>query len=177
MNVTFRQSVPDDVYGIREVQRITWLNTYPNEEAGITAQDIKDKFKNDTTVEGMQKIEENKKKYDNPNLLTTVAVDENKIIGFCVAGKENENGRIQAIYLCPKYQGKGIGSKLIQAALAYLQNVKSIYLNVVAYNTKAIIFYKKHGFVETGKKGMLDTAAKLPSGKTFPEIELIKQMN
>lgn len=52
------------------------------------------------------------------------------------------------IDIAPTFTGKGSGSKLIEALLAYLkeENVEGIMLGVGAKNTRAIEFYKKHGF-------------------------------
>ena len=173
-NITVRKSIPDDVYGIREVQKITWINTYPNEEVGITLEDVESKFKNDNTSEGKQRTEQRKRKYKDKDIQTWVAEENNKIIGFCVAGKENRKDRILAIYVLPQYQGKGIGHELIIDGLKWIGTNKKVYINVVEYNMNAISFYKKHGFRETGVKGVFDSAAKLPSGKSLTEIELVK---
>lgn len=172
--IVIRRSVSDDVHGIRELHKITWLDTYPNNEAGITFEDIKDRFINDETLEGRQKIEAKKEKYFDKNQRIWVAEKDGKIIGSCGAEKGQENNRVSAIYVLPDYQGKGTGSKLRAEALKWLGSEKDTYINVVGYNIKAINFYKKYGFAETGKKGVFDSAAKLPSGKYLSEIELIR---
>ena len=174
MNTIIRKSTPNDVYEIREVQRITWLDTYPNKEEGITVEDIINRFRADKTSQGKKKIEEYRKRYQDKNTAMWVIEIKNKIIGFCMATKEDKNGRIQAIYVLPSHQSKGLGSKLIKETFKWLGDSKDILLNVASYNSKAINFYIKHGFIKTGKEGTLDDAAKLPSGKIIPEIELIK---
>lgn len=174
MEIKIRKSVPNDVYGIREVQRITWLKTYPSSKEGITKEDIQRKFEIDETPEGKKKIEGRKKNYNNRNIGIWVAEAEGKIIGFCMAIKEEGCNRVGAIYVLPTYQGRGMGKLLIQKAFGWLGNKKNILINVARYNKQAIDFYKKFGFVETGKEGTLDSAAKLPSGKFIPEIELVK---
>jgi len=174
MKIEIRKSISNDVYGIKEVQRVTWLNTYPNKKARITLEDIKGKFKDDDMLEGKRKIEESKKRYGDKSKQSWVAEEDGKIIGFCIAGNEKGKNRILAIYVLPKYQGRGIGSELITRAFKWLGNRKAIYINVVEYNLNAISFYKKCGFIETGRSGAFDSAAELPSGKILPEIELIK---
>lgn len=60
-------SIPSDVFEIRNVQKITWLNTYPNKELGITKEDIESNFIKDNTEEGKRQIEEWKKRYFDPS--------------------------------------------------------------------------------------------------------------
>jgi len=177
MEIKIRKSVPNDVYEVREVQKLTWLNTYSNDKAGISFKDIESEFKDDDTPEGKQEIEERKKRYQDKSKQTWIAEESRKIIGFCVAGNEKGKDRILAIYVLPKYQGKGIGSNLLIKAFKWLRNTEAIFTNVVEYNLNAINFYKYHGFVETGKSGAFDSAATLPSGKSLPEIELIKSIS
>jgi len=174
MKITIRKSVPDDVYGIRDVQEATWLKTYPNSNEGITVEDIKEKFKIDETPEGKKKIEERKKKYNDKNTGIWIAEAEGEIIGFCSAIRETKHNRIGSIYVLPAFQRKDLGKQLIKKAFSWLGDKKDILINVARYNKQAINFYEKFGFVKTGKRGTLDNAAKLPSGKFIPEIELVK---
>ena len=174
MRIEIRNSVPDDVYGIRKVQRETWLQTYPNSEEGITTKDVEKKFEIDDTPEGKKKIEDRKKYYENRNIGIWVVEDGDKIVGFCTAKREGNINRIAAIYVLPSYQERGVGRQLIEKAFGWLGKKKDILINGAKYNKQAIDFYKKFGFTETGKGGIFDDAAKLPSGKIIPEIELIK---
>jgi ribosomal protein S18 acetylase RimI-like enzyme len=177
MTFKIRKSIPNDIYGIREVQRATWLKTYPDKKEGITVEDIIEKFKADKTPEGKKEMEERKKKYyKNKNTGAWVAENEGKIIGFCTAVKEGKHNRIGAIYVLPNYQRKGLGKQLIEKVFSWLGNKKRILVNVARYNQQAINFYEKFGFVKTGKKGTFDKAAKLPSGKFIPEIGLVKKL-
>jgi len=173
--IQIRESIPDDVFGIRNIQRVTWINTYPNESAGISKKDIEDKFAGDDTQEGIARIEAKKLRYGNNNLQTWVATDDQKIIGFCVAGIDGEKHQISALYVLPEYQGKGIDYQLISKGIEWLGKDKKIFVNVVEYNQPSIDFYQKVGFVPTGVKGVFDSAATLPSGKYMAEIELTLQ--
>jgi ribosomal protein S18 acetylase RimI-like enzyme len=176
LKIKIRISTPNDVFKIREIQRITWIETYPNAKAGISVEDIKNKFKDDKTLIGKKKIEERKEKYKDKRKRTWVAEHKEEMVGFCLASREEEKGRIKAIYVLPEYQGEGIGSKLMKKAIEWLSEEKQIYINVVEYNLKAINFYEKHGFSKTGKRGVFDSAAVLPSGKNMIEVELVKYL-
>ncbi len=63
---------------------------------------------------------------------------------------------IEKLYFRPKYQGKGIGKKLIDVALKTAQelNKKTIWLAVLEKNESAISFYKKMGFTILDKTRM-----------------------
>ena len=172
--IKIADSIPRDVFEIRNVQKLTWLNTYPNKDLSITKEDIELNFIKDNTEEGKREIEEWKKRYLDPSENRWVAKDGDKIVGFCVVGIENNNGRIHAIYILPNYQGQGGGKRLMEVGLKWLGNDKDIYVNVVSYNDKAIRFYEKFGFVKTGKK-VTDKVAVLPSGKVLPEIEMVRK--
>lgn len=177
MELKIRESIPEDVYAIRKVQRETWLKTYPNEDEGITVEDIEEKFSIDDTEDGKKKMEERKKRYEDKNRKTWVAEENGKVIGFCAAVRGTETNRLQAIYVLPDHQGKGIGKILVEKAFDFLGLDKDILVNVARYNSQAICFYKYFGFKETGKTGIWDDAAKLPSGKIIYEIELVKKAN
>ncbi|MCB9296391.1 MAG: GNAT family N-acetyltransferase [Lewinellaceae bacterium] len=60
---------------------------------------------------------------------------------------------IERIYVLAEYHGKNVGKKLFDQALQLARQKKmdAIWLGVWEENTKAIRFYRKHGFVEFGK--------------------------
>jgi len=164
----------NDVHDIRFIQKTTWLATYPNNDLKITKQDILSRFADDETLAGKKRIEDRKQKFSQANVHIWVAKDREKTIGFCMAEHEPNNGRLGAIYLLPEYQGQGIGKKLMEMALKWLEKDNDIYVNVVAYNKPAIAFYQRFGFVKTGKE-VTDAVAILPSGKILPEIEMVRK--
>jgi len=175
--IKIRRAIPNDVYEVHEVIRKTWLKTYPNAKEGITIGDIKDKFKKDNTPEGKRKIEEQKKYYKDKNQRIWVAEENKRIIGFCTAGREHKYNRLRGIYVLPNYQGKGVGKLLIEEAFTWLGTDKDILVNVARYNQQAINFYRVAGFIATGRSGIFDSGAKLPSGKLIHEIEMVKNFH
>lgn len=175
MDIKIIKSKPEDVYKIRRVTKLTWLDTYPNKQAGITSTDIEAVFEKDSTPEGKKKMEERKERYKKPNIKIWVAKRNKEIIGFCFVVKDKKQNRVCAIYVLPEYQRRSIGQALIEKAFDWLGKTKDIFVNVASYNKKAIGFYKKFGFIETGKSGILDEAARLPFGKSIPEIEMVKR--
>lgn len=172
-----KKATKNDALGIQQVLFETWLSTYPNKKIGITSEDIKEKFKHRFSREFIKR--RNKKVFnmsDNKILLT--AKDKNKIIGICMAEKRKKNNKLLAIYVLPDYQRKGIGMIFWKRVVKFFGNKKDIIVHVATYNKKAINFYKKLGFINTGKFFTKKIHRMPISGKFIPETELvIKRFN
>lgn len=61
----------------------------------------------------------------------------------------------------------------MQCALDWLGTAKPVVIAVVAYNERAIAFYKTHGFQECEES--LDSQIKLDSGVSIPLTHLVKE--
>lgn len=164
-------AMPEDVRGIAEVFYRTWLATYPNEEAGITTEDIEDRFKNAFTEDGLAKRAEGIV-HPAEGISLFLAKDGDKVVGVCSIANYPDKNQLQAIYVLPEYQGKGIGGLLWDEVRQHFDPSKDIVVQVATYNTGAIEFYKKLGFEETGKQWK-DEKFKMKSGAMIPETELI----
>jgi GNAT superfamily N-acetyltransferase len=79
---------------------------------------------------------------------------------------------LRTIYVLPSFHRKGIGTKLWQEVKKFAIPGKDITVNVAVYNQKAINFYKKIGFEDTGKRWS-DEKWKMKSGATIPEMQLV----
>lgn len=168
-------AAPEDVRGMQEVFYRTWLATYPNEEAGITVDDIEDRYKDAFTDEALSKRAE---RIANPpeGEALFFAKDGDRVVGLCRIVKSEQFNRLQAIYVLPEYQGRGIGRMLWEKASKVFDSNKDIVVDVATYNKNAIDFYKKLGFEETGKQWE-DEKFKMKSGVKIPEMELIIKTN
>lgn len=168
--VTIIKAYPE---GVREIQWVfykTWMATYPNEEFGITKDDIEDWFKDAFTEETFQKRAE-RIAHPLPGSILLVAKENEKIVGLCGLNIESDLNRVRALYVLPEYQGKGIGRLLWLESKKYFNPQNDIFVNVAVYNKNAIEFYKKIGFVETGKR-FEDEKFRMKSGNVIPEIEM-----
>ena len=163
---------PEDVEMMRTIVRDSWLKLYPNESYGITYQDLSaiDWFEPSRLDKRRKEITENL------DISHTWVLKnyQNKIVGFCIASKLDSCGEIEAMYLLPELQGKGLGKKLMHKAFEWIGSGLDIILKVVAYNTHAIGFYKKMGFEETANE-VVFTGTQLPSGKEIPRIEMLRK--
>lgn len=162
---------PEDALGMKEVFYTTWLATYPNENAGITVQDIEHRFRDYFSSES---IEETKKKLaiipENESFF--VAKEHNKVVGVCRIVRSETENRLQAIYVLPDYQGRGIGNTLWEKAKQTCDDGKPIYVALADYNHNARKFYEKLGFVDTGKR-WVDEKFVMQSGNAITEMEMV----
>lgn len=164
-------AVPEDARGIQEVFYRAWLATYPNEEFGVTVADVEDRFKNAFAEDVIARKARQIANPSEGHALWT-AKDGDKVIGFCRVIKDQEKNQLQAIYILPDYQNRGIGGLFWKEAKNFFDSQKDIVVQVTTYNTKAIEFYKKLGFQDTGKRWN-DEKFKMKSGAVLPEMELV----
>lgn len=160
---------PDAAEAIVRIQKETWLATYPNEEHGITVEDILAKGLGSS--ERMERWRKNIAEQAEKDR-TWVAKEDGLVIGYCFAKKGETEHEIGALYVLPSHQGKQIGQKLVSEALAWLGNDKPTVLGVASYNTKAIAFYKRMGFKESAEPPA--GIAALPSGKYIPQLKMVR---
>jgi len=80
-----------------------------------------------------------------------------------IVGCVNLQKHLNKIYLgmfsvSPEQQGLGIGKKILNAAEEYAKenNTDAIYMTVISLRTELIEWYKRHGYVDTGKKQPFD---------------------
>ena len=60
---------------------------------------------------------------------------------------------IENLYVLPTEQRQGYGAMLLQYVLKHCHDIPSLW--ILSNNDRANTFYKKHGFVESGKKKQL----------------------
>jgi len=169
--ITIKKPNIKDVKNIQEVLYKTWIATYPNSKVGITTEDIEEIFKDRFSEQNIQKRTNNI--LDNSeNKLFLVAKNRAFVVGICRAIKKENNNQLQAIYVLPDHQRRGIGKMFWSKVVEFFGNEKNIIVQVASYNTQAIGFYKKLGFIDTGKR--FANKHQMPlSGKFIPEMELI----
>jgi ribosomal protein S18 acetylase RimI-like enzyme len=80
------------------------------------------------------------------------AFADQQLIGLCVFVKnEDHSGNIYQMYVNKNFQGKNIGSGLLQATIHDARekfNITEVYLEVAHKNESAYHLYKKYGFNE-----------------------------
>jgi ribosomal protein S18 acetylase RimI-like enzyme len=171
MGITIAPMCAQDVPGVQELFVETWIDTYPNVEAGITEEDIRDHFKQSLTPETIKRRTEQLR--DMPtNERRLIAHADGRPVGLCVATIMEDRNTLLRFYVLPAYQGKGIGTKLWNEMLRCLPADRPTYLEVATYNKKAQRFYEKRGFIDTGVRTLTDRFH-FKSGALMPNKEMM----
>jgi len=70
-------------------------------------------------------------------------------VGYAVTGRAGDRGYLQRLAVVPEAQGQGVGSSLVNDAIAWLRGrrVNLALVNTQEVNTRAFDLYQRHGFV------------------------------
>lgn len=151
LGMTLRIANHSDASSIAAISIEVWVGTYLKQ--GVTA------FFADYALEEftVQKI---KSLIDDPTQFILVSQNEEGIDGFIRVSAKSPapvNGcsdvEISTFYVQPRHHGKGIGKRLLSAALEHCREtcVKSVWLTTNAENDPAIAFYLAQGFEHVGE--------------------------
>lgn len=137
MNFTIRKMEKKDTKQVQHIAKTSWNATYE----GIIPREIQERF---LKVAYSDEMMVRRLKHS----IMFVAEEDGKVVGFANYSPVIENGKTEltAIYLYPAYQGKGIGTALINKGITSLRNVKEIYINVERDNKIGTTFYEAKGF-------------------------------
>lgn len=146
---SIEKTTPDDVEEALRMRAQSWLDTYPNEEHGVTEDFVRsrttiwtDPIRVETQRMAMENADENR-------VLHRVARDkEGRIVGTIAASKNKHSQKIHALYVDKEHHGTGVASQLMTESLAWFDDDRPVDLEVASYNDRAIAFYHKHGFAE-----------------------------
>lgn len=169
-NITITPPQEKDMMGVQQVFYKTWLATYPNKEAGITKEDIEYKFEGRFTDEVLAKRWD--RMQNTPDRHILLAKDGDTVAGVIVITNHSNKNQLQAIYILPEYQGRGIGKMLWQSAQQFIDTTKPTTVECATYNTKAIAFYEKLGFKDTGRRWQDDETVRMRNGNIIPQMEM-----
>jgi GNAT superfamily N-acetyltransferase len=139
---------PGNIDEANLVRLTSWLDTYVNDEMGITREWILERNKRQMSDEYRER---RLKRLNNPNFTGWVVKDGNgKIIGVATPYIDDNNGvqHVGSLYVDKNWHGKGVGRALMQKIINWFDDSKPIVLGVVSYNERAKAFYQNWGFVE-----------------------------
>ena len=170
-DILIRDIVPEDMPQTQLVFYKTWLASYPNAEFGITVDDIEGKYASQNNPERLRQLQERVRNLPKNERYLVCEVG-GTVVGVCRLVIDDAKNNLQAIYVLPEYQGKGIGTMFWAEALKFFDPKKPVSVCVATYNAKAIAFYKKLGFKETGRV-FNEERLRMKSGAIIPQTELL----
>jgi ribosomal protein S18 acetylase RimI-like enzyme len=149
-NIKISKAIPDDAEGIQILTAESSKGMYAL--CGWSPEEISNHFPIEKIKEGAERLRKLIPTFTEDDIMFVAKDEENKIIGCCLAEKQKNINKIEAVYISPEFQGFGLGKKLYDTAYGLLNHNNHTFLDVFSLNSKAINFYKKLGFLETGKK-------------------------
>ena len=169
-NIKISRVTVDDAEGIQNLTAEASRGMY--KLCGWSDKEIDDHFSTEKINCGSERLKKLIPDFTEKDILFVAKDGYNKIIGFCFAERKDNINRVEAVYVRPDYQGTGLAQKLYYEAYNFLNQSNSTYLEVFTLNSKAISFYKKLGYVETGKK-VLDKRFLDSTGKILEALEMV----
>jgi GNAT superfamily N-acetyltransferase len=147
---TIRDAIEADVPAILKMHAQSWLDTYPNEAAGVTREWIKQRTDQWFSEESIEKRRDLIRRVKgNRDALYQVAVTEQgEIIGIIAPFRNETSQRVGAIYVDKAYQGTGLAQRLMDTIIDWADPHRPIELEVASYNERAKTFYRKYRFEE-----------------------------
>ncbi len=157
---------PEDSRDIYQVKKDSWLATYSAPEYGLTKEDIEQK-------DFFEKVDKLKGRLERGEAQSWVVRSEGKIVGYCTGVKGEEFNVLHAFHVLPEYQGKGIGTKLIEKVLEWMGDDKPITIGVAEPNKRAIHIYEKYGFGHD-ENSIEPIMEEFPNGKEISNYQMIR---
>ena len=150
-----------------EMRLASWLDTYVNDELGVTREWIEARNKDQMSDEVKKRRLE---RLDDPNCAGWVALDvDGKVIGVTTPFVDEDGCQhVGSLYVDKDWHGKGVGGRLMQKVIDWCDPKKPIQLGVVTYNDRAKAFYRKWGFEEVPDSEIL-------FGDKIPEVKMMRE--
>jgi len=164
---TITELTADTIDAGNRMRLESWLDTYVNDELGVTREWIEERNKGQMSVE---KHAQRLQKLDNPNSAGWVALDSNGTVIGMTTPYVDDNGiqHVGSLYIDKKWYGKGVGGALMQKVIDWCDPAKPIELGVATYNERAKAFYRKWGFKEVPNSETL-------FADKIPEVKMIRE--
>lgn len=166
-----RDATLNDVCAIRKFHARSWLDTYPNEDAGVPLAWVEEKWQAWDSPEKMQESRERIRGFlADKDQLYDIAIVEDRVVGLLHVSRHTDNQELGALYVDRKYRGSGLAQELMKLADEFWRKDEAVTLAVVDYNGRAKRFYEKQGFRKVEGSEYLH-ADKMPSIKMIRGVK------
>ncbi len=160
-----------DIDEATEMRLQSWLDTYPNDDYGVTREWVEQRNQIQRSDEvNAKRLEKFRQGRHNGTSNGWVARDnEGKIVGVTTPYVDNDGiQHVGSLYVDKTQHGTGLGSALMQKVVDWFDPSKPIVLGVVSYNERAKAFYRKWGFEE------IPNSEELFDG-LIPEVHMVRK--
>lgn len=145
------ESMTEETYDqANSVRRQSWLDTYVNDEAGVTREWIESLHA--AADDPARQAERRARVLQNdgrPSAAYVARTEDGTVIGETTSYRDAEGvQQVGSLYVDKNWQGRGVGSALMQKVLDWADSKEPIVLEVASYNEQAKAFYRKCGFEE-----------------------------
>ncbi len=84
-----------------------------------------------------------------PQAWARLAELDGRTVGYAITGRAGDRGYLQRLAVVPEAQGNGVGSTLVNDAIAWLRHRRAslALVNTQEINERAFDLYQRHGFV------------------------------
>lgn len=141
---------PEDIKSVIKMQAESWLDTYPDDRAGVSRSWVEERVRSWLTLDNIKKRQERLGVIngDRHSLYKIAVAHDGSILGVLFVRRQDGKQHLGMLYVDKKYHGKGIAQDLMKAFLEWEDTQLSTDLEVATYNKRAIAFYKKYDFHE-----------------------------
>ncbi|HRC27884.1 MAG TPA: GNAT family N-acetyltransferase [Candidatus Saccharimonas sp.] len=161
----------EDVEAATDMRLQSWLDTYVNDDMGVSREWIKSRNAEQRSPETQASRRERfSKGVADGTFAAWIARDRDMvIIGSATPFVDDEGVQhVGSLYVDKRWHSSGVGAALMQKVIDWFDPTKPIELGVVSYNKRAKAFYRKWGFEEVrGSEALF--------ADKIPEIKMIRK--
>jgi len=168
IQIQIETATEEHIPTIIKIEEQSWVSTYPNQEAGITKEDVRARFSSDFKAKRAAEI---KAEMGSGHRYRVLIKDRN-VIGYSHLLQEEDYNDFVEAYLLDEYHGHGYGGALLRDGLSWFGNNKPTRLEVATHNAHAKAIYGHFGFQENPmlRQAPGEDWNVLPSGRRIPVI-------
>lgn len=113
--------------------------------------------------------------------ISSGAFDDDRMIGFYMNGLGDWHGKLTAYDagtgIVPEYRGLGVAPELFEFTVSKLKerSVSQYLLEVLTSNERAVLLYRKLGFVEVRRLAVLRSQRTIEPRENLPDVKLIEE--
>jgi GNAT superfamily N-acetyltransferase len=141
---TIERAAVEDVDLVKQVLSETWVDTYAGHLSRSTIEQVTTRWHAPSVL---------RSQIEKPGDYFAVAKHAGTIIGLItVVALNRDELHLSRLYVRPAYQGKGVGTRLLDAAIACYPDATLLRLEVEQHNAKGHAYWRSRMFVDIGAK-------------------------